>query len=65
MTIAPASVTIILPVKTAIIMAISVWGYCLICYTDTPRPEIKIKQNSILTPFLCVIFQIKGTDMTA
>ncbi|WP_289766269.1 hypothetical protein [Bacteroides acidifaciens] len=36
-------------------IAISVWGYCFICYKGTPRPDNEIKQDTILTPFLCSI----------
>lgn len=36
-------------------IAISVWGYCFICYKGTPRPDNEIRQDTILTPFSCLI----------
>lgn len=39
----------------AVYTAISVWGYCFICYKGTPRPDNEIRQDTILTPFLCSI----------
>lgn len=43
-------------------MAISVWGYCFIRGKGTPRPEIWIKQDTILTPFLCPIANVSMED---
>lgn len=43
-------------------MAISVWGYCFIRGKGTPRPEIWIKQDTILTPFLCPIANVSMGD---
>ena len=39
----------------AVYIAKSVWGYCFICYKGTPRPDNEIRQDTILTPFLCLI----------
>lgn len=43
-------------------MAISVWGYCFIRGKGTPRPEIWIKQDTFLTPFLCPIANVSMED---
>ena len=43
-------------------IAISVWGYCFICGMGTPRPKNEIKQNTILTPFLCLIVNSPTED---
>ena len=36
-------------------IANTVWGYCFICYKGTPRPDNEIRQDTILSPFLCSI----------
>ena len=36
----------------------AVWGYCFICGIGTPRPVIWIKQDTFLTPFLCLILKL-------
>ena len=43
-------------------IAISVWGYCFICYKGTPRPDNEIKQDTILTPFLSSIVTVSSED---
>lgn len=43
------------PARPADYIAYSVWGYCFIRGIGTPRPEIWIRQDTILTPFLCPI----------
>lgn len=42
------------PAVTGSLYGISVWGYCFICYKGTPRPDNEIRQDTILTPFLCL-----------
>lgn len=37
----------------AVYIANSVWGYCFIHCIGTPRPDLGIRQDTILTPFLC------------
>lgn len=32
------------------------WGYCFIYGEGRPRPELQIKQDTFLTPFLCTYF---------
>lgn len=34
--------------------SILVWGYCFICAVGRPRPDLKIKQDMISTPFLLI-----------